>query len=513
MASNYETQKKMRAAQVGTIMPWVGDNASKPDGWLECNGQTIEAIDYPILASVIGNTYGPANGLNNRTYGNYLLGDQFAIPALNGRVLTDYEPSLVNVANLQMGQTYPSGAVGGLIILRGETDVTRTQQTVNVTSGTADLVVGTGVAGSGLQLTVDCDVNGRVGVSNIVSKGSGFSTGDELTIPASVFNGNDSIVLQIAWVLPSVADVLTPTGAGATQLIDSDGSTVSPPTALNAAADLNFVVTDSQNLTAQIKNFSVNPPAYFKSYHTIPRKLSKDHMPPHRHSGPSGIGGGYSIASADAGHVEGFQCPGIVGAVEGNQKEKALTPGAGGDIDSVDPGVLLVTYYEDGITVMSTFGPRKNTVSAIGQHTPMPAWTGPIPRALNGTYPNECNYRESSQAGFFTNKKNWYGNQTADQINQAAGVSQTYPTTLNHTKEEMTGNDSINSHNHYSFEVVMNAGYVRPPTIVPVDNIQVQSNLTGSPTNVGVQNIPSALNINVDVKTPALSMMYLIRAY
>ena len=54
---------------------------------------------------------------------------------------------------------------------------------------------------------------------------------------------------------------------------------------------------------------------------------------------------------------------------------------------------------------------------------------------------------------------------------------------------------------------------LRPPTIVPVDNIQVQSNLTGAPTNVGVQNIPSALNINVDVKTPALSMMYLIRAY
>ena len=144
----------------------------------------------------------------------------------------------------------------------------------------------------------------------------------------------------------------------------------------------------------------------------------------------------------------------------------------------------------------------------------MPCWTGPIPRALNGTYPNECNYRESSQSGFFANKKNWYGNQTADQINQATGTSLTYPTTLNHNKENMTGvGNSINSHNHYSFEVVMNAGYVRPPTIVPVDTIQIQSNLTGSPTNIGVQNIPSALNINVDIKTPALSMMYLIRAY
>ena len=163
---------------------------------------------------------------------------------------------------------------------------------------------------------------------------------------------------------------------------------------------------------------------------------------------------------------------------------------------------------------MTTFQPTTQNVASVGTQVPMPTWTGPVPRALNGTYPNECNYRESSQSGFFANKKNWYGNQTADQINQATGTSLTYPTTLNHNKENMTGvGNSINSHNHYSFEVVMNAGYVSPPTIVPVDNIQIQSNLTGAPTNIGVQNIPSALNINVDVRTPALSMIYLIRAY
>ena len=44
MASNYETQKKMRAAQVGTIMPWVGDLSTQPDGWLECNGQTMGGV-------------------------------------------------------------------------------------------------------------------------------------------------------------------------------------------------------------------------------------------------------------------------------------------------------------------------------------------------------------------------------------------------------------------------------------------------------------------------------------
>mgnify|MGYP003134041702 FL=1 len=513
MAANYETQKKMRAAQVGTIMPWVGDAGTKPDGWLECNGQTLEAVDYPILASVIGNTYGPQNGLNARTYGNYLLGDQFRLPSLNGRVLTDYEPTYINETSLQMGQTYPSGAVGGLVIIEGETDLSRTSQTVNVTSGTAQLVLGTGVSGTGLQLTLDCDVNGRVAVSNITAKGSAFATGDKLTIPASVFSGNNDIVIEVAWVLPSVAEVLTPTGPGTVQLMGGDGSAISPPTAMNATADLNFVVTDSQNLTGQIRSFSINPPAYFKSYYTIPRKLSKDHMPPHRHSSPAGIGG-YSRADADAGFVEGFQCPANIAGVEGNQKQRALGPGAGGDIDSVDPGILFVTYFEEGTTIKTTFEPVKNNVSSVGTHVPQPCWTGPIPRALNGTFPNECNYRESSQAGFMTNKKNWYGNQTADQINQASGTSKTYPTTLNHNQENMTGSgNAINSHNHYSFEVVMNAGFVKPPSIVPVDDIQIQSTLTGQPTNVGVQNIPSALNINVDIKTPALSMMYLIRAY
>ena len=69
------------------------------------------------------------------------------------------------------------------------------------------------------------------------------------------------------------------------------------------------------------------------------------------------------------------------------------------------------------------------------------------------------------------------------------------------------------SHTHYSFQVTMNAGFVKPPTIVAVDNIETDSTLSGQPTSVAPQNLPSALNINVDVKTPAVSMMYLIRAY
>ena len=54
----------------------------------------------------------------------------------------------------------------------------------------------------------------------------------------------------------------------------------------------------------------------------------------------------------------------------------------------------------------------------------------------------------------------------------------------------------------------MNAGFLRP-TIVPVNNLQIDSTLTGVATNVAAQT-PAALNINVDVKTPSLTMIYLI---
>ena len=512
MSKSYETERRMRAASIGTILPWTGSAGDKPDGWIECNGQTLEAIDYPVLASVIGNTYGPTNGLNGRAYGAYILGDQFRLPTLNGRVLADYEADYLSITALQMGQNYASGAVGGINIIQGEVDLLRdATNPQTITNGTANLANGTGVSGTGLQLSVSCNSAGRVGIDNVVAPGSGFAAGNQFTIPASLFGSNaqEDVVLEVQWVLPSVADVLTPSGAGTTQLIAGDGDTTTPPTSANATADINFVVSDSSNLTAQIRDFSINPPAYFKSFYTVPRRLSKDHMPSHRHANPSGESG-YNRADPDAGFVEGFQCPSFGSSVEGNQKQKSLQSPR----DSVLPGVGFVTTFEEGKTIVSTAGPAYLNINKVGGGlgVDQPVWDGPHPRPLNGNSGanGNCNYREAASSGLFTNRKNWYGNQSANQIANAGGTSKTYPTTLNHNGEDHTG---IRSHNHYSFEVAMNAGFLRPPTIVPVNNLQIDSTLTGVATNIAAQNLPSALNINVDVKTPSLTMIYLIRAF
>ena len=67
MAANYGRLKSTKIAPIGTIMPWGGGSRigerddNVPKGWIVCDlqAQLLNAADYPLLAKVIGNTYGP----------------------------------------------------------------------------------------------------------------------------------------------------------------------------------------------------------------------------------------------------------------------------------------------------------------------------------------------------------------------------------------------------------------------------------------------------------------------
>jgi len=61
MALDYNTARAMKAAAIGTIMPYTGEIASIPKGWKSCNGDSIRCSDYPLLARVIRDTYGGTN--------------------------------------------------------------------------------------------------------------------------------------------------------------------------------------------------------------------------------------------------------------------------------------------------------------------------------------------------------------------------------------------------------------------------------------------------------------------
>ena len=311
-----------------------------------------------------------------------------------------------------------------------------------------------------------------------------------------------------------------------------------PATSMNAPADINFTVSDSGNLTGQIKGFTVNPPSYFKTFYVIPRKLSKDHMPAHRHSNPANLAG-YPTALLEGDDVEGFECPTASGCCEGNSKEAQIDAGADYFTVGSDPGGYgYVTRYQQGVTLVDMSIKRVSSATSVGSSgaaysAPQPVWSGPIPRPIGATYDgttagSHTNPVLSShpQYGSYSSKKNWYSyNGTAGMIGQQTAAdavatnlftsgdntsSKTFGTCLDHNNEY---HEQQGMHSHYTFEVTMNAGYLKCPTIVPVDDIKISSSLSGTANTIAAQNIPSALNINVDMKTPSLSMMYLIRAF
>ncbi len=59
--ANYNRIKSAKAVPIGTIMPWTGSSSSSavaedaiPFGYIVCRGQSLRALDYPLLAQLLG---------------------------------------------------------------------------------------------------------------------------------------------------------------------------------------------------------------------------------------------------------------------------------------------------------------------------------------------------------------------------------------------------------------------------------------------------------------------------
>lgn len=80
----YQGTKSMKAAVIGTIMPWSGGLSEIPDGWIICDGSSQPARDFPLLVQAIGDTYNQDPNTSNLggAFPNY-QGD-FLLPNLNG---------------------------------------------------------------------------------------------------------------------------------------------------------------------------------------------------------------------------------------------------------------------------------------------------------------------------------------------------------------------------------------------------------------------------------------------
>jgi len=101
----YQAERTMKAAAIGTVMPWTGDIGLIPKGWLICQGQTIVAAEFPLLAQVIGTTYSPGGALGfGGTFPAYTGSIQ--LPQLNDKHLAN-----IDTAYFVSGQTVDNTGV------------------------------------------------------------------------------------------------------------------------------------------------------------------------------------------------------------------------------------------------------------------------------------------------------------------------------------------------------------------------------------------------------------------
>jgi len=91
----YQQTKTAKGSAIGTIMPWTGGLTSIPAGWLICDGQSVAANQYPLLAQAIGDTYNAGisdfDGNPPNNFPNYA--GNIKLPNLNGKILMDVETS------------------------------------------------------------------------------------------------------------------------------------------------------------------------------------------------------------------------------------------------------------------------------------------------------------------------------------------------------------------------------------------------------------------------------------
>lgn len=94
MAVNYNSLKSLKGTSIGTIVPWCGDIALIPKGWVACSGELLGVLDYPLLYEIIGNRYGGT------------LNVSFSVPNFTNRGVVDYHTSHANIDGVTMPNVF-----------------------------------------------------------------------------------------------------------------------------------------------------------------------------------------------------------------------------------------------------------------------------------------------------------------------------------------------------------------------------------------------------------------------
>lgn len=473
--ASYNRIKSSKIAPIGTIMPWGGGSASGenlenvPPGWIVCgvSAAQLNAADYPLLASVMGNTYGPlppdASFVTGTNWGivnpfpyNPPAGreghnpnrhvDTFGLPNLNQLALVDIEgdrqydsepansSALTADALLVLGNTISeNGTEGDLPDVLQSSDVDLIFD-LEPAGNLAGRITGI-VMEDPIYFDTVYAIPRKLGIDHIAA---------HTHRPAS-----DSEFDQF-WSAGSSASHVLEFQPGRAEL-SGDGDGVTSATAVGRRGDF-------------AHSFNSNPE--------------------------------YNLTWVNPDNPADTLVPGMDKVVI--DFKKTLLPDSSllsqsRTIEARSP--VQQDYDEDNRAVENVQEPAN-----VGTFPPAGRYSGK--RNFYASPDIPAVYRGSDMPSVYVQDIPYDGTSTPQPINTV--VSNTYTTTLNHDYEGWIDR-GLQSHTHDAMEVTMSRGSLSVPTTILVNDIS-----TGSSIPVSIE---TALSIQMDINTPSQTVMYIIRAF
>lgn len=512
MAINYGTLKSMKTAKIGTIMIWGGDGnignlaSNIPKGWILCDGTSLPASRYPLLTSVIGNSYG-----GTQITGEFPHYDGTCkVPDISSRCMMDLEPSMLNNSAYQYGQSDAASIVGNLIVDDGLTVSIPTLISAD-TNLSFEPLSAANLIGKMTNITVS-DPNFQTTVYTVARKlsinhmpyhnhpglytsvsvtGNGpavFEPSSMTTAGTRIAGGNCSP--SVGWTTISFTDDFAAErwDNGSMPITYYDENTLVTTNTFNQ-----FISTSSKSyatvpsITAPARVFDTTE--YTSAFSSVPKTT---HAQPtweglfprpillNNRRNYFGYNTGVTGSTGLQDDPEAVSVVAVGATIIGGSSFVDLPAGTniGNNYDKIVPGMLIKSQASGTVAI-----PVTTQILSVER--------------TSGTSPSDYVYRlELSE--------NITG---SGSVNTVLNIFHgTFPTTLNATASAQDpASSSLKGHNHGSFDITMTVGTLQGPTTHPVNNMSVGT--------VSPETITGALNIIANVANPSLNVVYIIRAY
>jgi hypothetical protein len=513
MAQNYGSIKSMKTAKIGTIMLWAGDGndgdllSNIPTGWILCDGRVYPASRYPLLASVLGNSYG----------GTPIAGDfphytgTIKLPDITGKCMMDLEPEMLADPKYQYGQTDAFAKLSSLVVDDG------------LTTSIATLIS----ADTDLAFNVTSDIEfigkmtGGVGANNITISPPSFST-TVYTVPRKLGINHMPYhkhpgTYSSAQAFQAPPDVFSPSSM-------SVGGTRSLPNGCGTGSWNEATFNDAENAETWCSGSSVitfydeNTLIQTNQFNTFPGTGSYDYS-----KIPSASAGARVLESQI--YTDAFTSVPVLTHAEDAWTGIFPRPTETSNRRNyfgINTGITGGTGLPDDPESIAAFTVASVTITAATSQITLPINTN-LGTQKNNIVPFMYITSASTSGtfvdlgtqvlGIFVNDN---GNYVLDLSKPIAGAGSTqttlsfrhgtFPTTLNSTAAAQDpASSTYQAHNHASFDITMTNGNLNGPTTHPVTNVQRG--------DVTPETITGALNILANIANPSLNVVYVIRAY